>query len=76
MKLSETAKAKKTAYNMAYAKKNFKCKCLQFNKVIPEDIALLNWVNSQANGTQYIKDLIRTDMELKLKNSRYMKESA
>lgn len=75
-KLSDKAKAKKTAYNIEYTKKNCKCKNLQFNKLIPEDIILLNWVNSQTNGTQYIKDLIRADMELKLRNSRRMKESA
>lgn len=75
-KLSEKAKANKTAYNMDYAKKYFKSKVLSFNTQYPEDIALLDWVKKQENGTQYIKDLIRADMELKLKNSRHVKESA
>lgn len=62
--LSEKAREKKREYDVAYAKKNFKCKNLAFNKLYPEDIALLDWINSQPeNGTKYIKRLIREDME-------------
>ena len=64
LKLSDEALARKKHYNQDYAKKNFKCKNLQFNTVIPEDIALFDWVKSQKEGgTAYIKRLIREDME-------------
>ena len=53
VKLSEKAMAKKAAYNQEYAKKNFRNKNIQFNTQIPEDIALLDWIKSQENGTQY-----------------------
>ena len=66
MQLSEKAKTNKKAYDAAYAKKNFKCKNLAFNTLYPADIALLDWVKQQAEGgTQYIKRLIREDMEKK-----------
>ena len=56
------AVAKKRAYNKEYAREHFKGKNLYFNTSIPEDIELLEWINKQENGTQYIKDLIRKNM--------------
>ena len=61
---SDLAKMNKKAYDAAYAKKNFKCKSIAFNTLYPADMALLDWVKQQAEGgTQYIKRLIREDME-------------
>ena len=34
-----------------------------FNSSIPEDAALFDWVQKQDNATQYIKKLIREDMD-------------
>ena len=62
-KLSPEAYANKIKYNSKYAKNNFKTKLIQFNINYPEDIALLNWVNSRGEGgNAYIKRLIREDM--------------
>ena len=62
--LSPKAKARKHEYDVRYAKENFQCKNLSFNKKIPEDIALLDWVKVQPEGgNAYIKRLIREDME-------------
>ena len=63
IKLSETALKNKRAYDKEYAKKNFKSKLITFNKLVPDDIQLLDWVNSQTEqGNNYIKRLIREDM--------------
>ena len=61
--LSETARKNKRAYDNAYARQNFASKNIAFNKRYPEDLALLEWVQQQPNGNQYIKQLIREDME-------------
>lgn len=64
VKLSEKSMERKRKYDVAYAKQFFKCKNIAFNTLYPEDIALLDWVKSQPeNGSQYIKRLIREDME-------------
>ena len=68
--MAEEAKwlTNKKIYNKKYAKNNFKCKNIAFNKNIPEDIILLDWIKVQAEGgNQYIKRLIREDMERRAK---------
>ena len=61
--LSETAMKNKKNYDKNYAHTNFRSKCIAFNVKNPDDIALLEWVQKQENGNQYIKNLIRKDME-------------
>ena len=64
IKLSEKSMERKKAYDKQYAKKNFKGKYIVFNLQYPEDMALLEWTNAQPEaGNQYIKRLIREDME-------------
>lgn len=76
MKLSDQAKKNKTAYNIKYARENYKGKNLYFNTRIPEDIALFDWIKEQPEGgTPYIKRLIREDME-KRTNSRQSEEDS
>lgn len=67
--LSEKALANKKAYNNEYAKKFFKSKLISFNTKFAEDMELLNWIQGQENGNQYIKDLIRKDMAEKMKDT-------
>ena len=61
--LSEHAMKNKKEYDKKYARTFFKSKCIAFNVKDPNDIALLEWVQKQENGNQYIKQLIREDME-------------
>ena len=62
-KLSEQALQNKKSYNREYARKNFRCKNVQFNVQYKEDIELLEWVQSRPEGgNTYIKGLIRDDM--------------
>lgn len=64
VKLSEKAMANKRVYDYKYARENLKKKVIPFNVNRPEDIALLKFANAQPeNGNQYIKRLIREDME-------------
>ncbi len=63
VKLSPEAEAKKKAYNKEYARTHLKGKNLGFNISDPDDMALLEWIKQHENGTEYIKSLIRTDME-------------
>ena len=53
----------KKKYDAEYYKQNIFCKRLPFNRSVPEDAELLDFVNRQDNFTAYIKDLIRKDME-------------
>lgn len=53
----------KKSYDAEYYRKNIFCKRLPFNRSIPEDEELLDFVNKQENFTAYIKDLIRKDMD-------------
>ena len=64
VKLSDRALRNKRVYDKDYAKKYLKGKSITFNTLYPEDIALLEWVKKQGEGgNQYIKRLIREDME-------------
>ena len=54
-----------TEYNIAHVKN----KRVPFNNTNPEDVKLLAWLEQQGNCTQYIKRLIRDDMNAKNANS-------
>lgn len=43
-----------------YAKKNYRQLLIRFNK--EKDAALINWIESQSNATEYITSLMRKDM--------------
>ena len=54
----------KKTYDAEYYKKNIFCKRLPFNRSIPEDMDLLEFLEKQKpNATQYLKALIRKDKE-------------
>lgn len=54
----------KKSYDAEYYKKNIFCKRLPFNRSNPEDMAILDFLErQQPNATQYLKELIRKDME-------------
>ena len=62
--LSEYALANKKKYNNEYAKNFFKSKLIQFNVQYPDQMEMLEWINSQPEGgNEYIRRLIRADME-------------
>lgn len=52
----------KSAYDQQYMKEHITRKLIPFNLDKPEDKALLDYLNSRDNITQYIKSLIRADM--------------
>ena len=56
-------KERKARYDMEYARKNIRRKEIPFNLTQPEDEELFRYLESQENFTQYIKNLIREDME-------------
>lgn len=53
----------KSRYDQEYMRKNITRKLLAFNKTNPADMEILEWINSQPNGTAYIKRLIKEDMD-------------
>lgn len=55
----------KSAYDMEYAKAHIKRKHIPFNETNQDDAEMLEWLSKQDNVTQYIKGLIRADMERK-----------
>ena len=55
-------KERKARYDMEYARKNIRRKEIPFNMTQPEDEELFRYLESQVNFTQYIKNLIRKDM--------------
>ena len=61
-KLSDAAKERKTAYDIKYAKENVVRKFIPFNKAVPEDAKMLDWLDRQKNVTRYVKGLISDDM--------------
>ena len=52
----------KKDYDVAYQKENMVQKKLAFNRRVPDDLILLDWIESQENFSQYCKNLIRSDM--------------
>ena len=63
-KLSEEAKAKKSAYDQKYAHSNIERLFIPFNKTNDADMRRLEWVKQKGDRqkTQYIKELIDKDM--------------
>lgn len=53
----------KKAYDMGYARAHITRKFIPFNDTVPEDAELLAWLDTVGNVTQYVKRLIREDME-------------
>lgn len=64
-KLSDEAKERKSAYDTQYILNNIVQKRIAFNRNIPEDVEMLDWVEQQPNQTQYMKGLISDDMTAK-----------
>ena len=56
-------KEQKTAYDIQYAREHIKRKIIPFNVEKYDDLLLLEWLSQQENITEYIKQLIRKDME-------------
>ena len=61
-KLSEKSKKNKSAYDVEYARDNVVRKVIPFNKRIPEDSRMLDWLDTKQNVTRYVKELIQDDM--------------
>lgn len=59
----------KNRYDQEYAKAHIKRKFIPFNDTNQEDAELLSWLAQQDNVTQYIKGLIRDDMNRKSADS-------
>ena len=59
----------KSKYDQEYAKEHIRRKHIPFNDTDPEDMLLWDWIRKQPNATQYIKKLIREDMQKVLKNA-------
>ena len=54
----------KSMYDQEYMRKNITRKLIPFNKLKPDDMEILHWLNSRPEGaTAYIKELIRKDMK-------------
>ncbi len=53
----------KSKYDQEYAKAHITRKFIPFNDQTPNDAELLSWLSGIENVTQYIKGLIRADME-------------
>ena len=60
----------KKAYDMGYARAHITRKFIPFNDTVPEDAELLKWLACKPNVTQYVKELIRADMEAKKQDIR------
>ena len=56
-------KEEKYEYDQQYLKTKIFTKPIPFNRTKLDDMKLLNWAESKGNFTQYIKRLIREDME-------------
>ena len=59
----------KSKYDKEYAKAHITRKFIPFNDTVPEDAELLAWLAQCGNVTQYVKRLIREDMEGKTPDS-------
>lgn len=59
-------KEEKYIYDKQYIRSNIVTISLTFNKLKPEDMALLDWINSREESkVSYIKQLVRKDMRRK-----------
>lgn len=61
--LSDESKAKKKVYDKNYMREHVRQRTIGFNEGDPEDMKLYHWIGKQPNGTKYIKDLVREDMQ-------------
>lgn len=61
-KLSDEAQRKKNEYNSKYVVAHQSQRKIIFNDTIPEDMEMRDWLDSQPNINQYLKGLIRDDM--------------
>ena len=52
----------KSKYDQEYAKKNIIQKRIPFNRSIPDDARMLDFLSTIENFTGYVKNLIREDM--------------
>ena len=52
----------KGEYDKQYNKDHIKRKFIPFNDNVPEDQEILEWLATKPNVTQYVKQLIREDM--------------
>jgi hypothetical protein len=59
----------KAKYDIEYTKAHIKCKRIPFNDIVEDDKELLEWLEQNGNVTQYIKQLIRDDMNRKKSDS-------
>ena len=61
----------KKTYDIEYAKKHIERKFLAFNMNDPDDLTLLYWLDGigKGNVNEYIKGLIRDDMNRKNRDS-------
>lgn len=59
----------KAKYDVEYTKAHIKCKRIPFNDMVDDDKELLEWLEQNDNVTQYIKQLIRDDMNRKKSDS-------
>ena len=70
----------KSKYDQEYAKKNIVRKNIPFNKTVPDDVKILEWLKDRPEGmTAYIKKLILDDIEYQdsMESARkYAEESA
>lgn len=53
----------KGEYDKQYAKEHITRKFIPFNDTNPDDSELLAWLATKPNVTQYIKQLIKADIE-------------
>ena len=53
----------KAEYDKEYAKTHITRKFIPFNDTVPEDVEMLAWLSTVGNVTQYVKQLIRSDLE-------------
>lgn len=59
----------KSAYDKQYNRDHVKRLFVPFNDKIPEDAEMWDWLKKVGNKTQYIKQLIRDDMNRKKSDS-------
>ena len=63
--MSDEARERKAAYDTKYILTNIVQKRINFNKNVPEDVKMLEWIEQQKNQGQYMKGLISEDMNKK-----------
>lgn len=63
MPRSEASKKQQAEYSVQYMKTNVTQCRLNINKKMPEDLKILDWINSQPEGTSpYLRRLVQEDM--------------